>query len=81
MSFREMFFGKKVQLPGVENTATMKPIIPSSEEGQKAMAAEKNIHPYSEQAALQEQLDVANKADPFVEEDESEEDIDVSDLK
>lgn len=59
MSLREMFFGKKVKLPGVENTATTKPIIPNSEEGQEAMAAEKGIHPYGEEADWDEKIDAA----------------------
>ena len=57
MRFREIFFGKKVKLPGVENAATTKPIIPSSEEGKEAMAAERGIHPYADEAKKTEEED------------------------
>lgn len=67
MSFIERFFPRKIKLPGVENSAPIKP-IPASEEGQKAMAAEKGIHPYAAEAQATEEKDKSV-------------DVDLSDLK
>ena len=74
MSFVERIFGKKreVKLPGVEGSAPIKP-VPKTEEGLEAMAAAKGIHPYVENAELE------NIENP--DEDGEEVDVDVSDLK
>ena len=56
MSLFGKMFGKKEGFPGAEGSLPIKP-IPASEEGQKAMAGEKGIHPYADEAKATEEKD------------------------